>query len=484
MSLDGKDEDWRRERDPAGFIVTGGAAFAVNTSAMAAAEGELAAAARDLESSRQHLESARRSVARGSCSVSPSAARFDLVAWGVARGVSEARGGAGALARETSLARDAYAAEEARRATETGGLQSSGLWLATGIPPSLAVRWPGLFEAVSLDRPVGDAARVARAVAGFGPVAGSPADRISVVRRDVPPAPSDPSTFSAAAQSLRQAQGTAPLEDGSRVPPSSVVVDRIPRPDGTTAVVLTVPGTQEWELDAASGNVFDAEGNADALAGAESHARQLIERALADQRLRDGDTVVVNAHSQGSLHVFGLLEDRGFRERWPVAAVTVFGGAPRQFDIPDDVQVLSVSNVDDVLPAISAEVVTPRPNVVDVVTPAHRDAARGLDLGDAGGTWDRVVNGHSIDRYAIDAQALDRSTDPSVLAYAGVLGAAMGGAAVGAVGAAGGAPSGAGAPGGTAAGVPAASSEARAARGRERIIYTGADTVTGAAARR
>ena len=443
MPVSGADDASRRalgERDPAAFTVTGGAVFAVNTEDMAAAERELSAAAVDLESSRARLESARRAVVRGACRGSRVGARFDSDAASLVREAARLEGEAGRIAQSVAWSRTAYEAGETLRATATAGLQHAGLWAANGLPAVLAVQFPGAWGFFLL--PGGPAKAVTedsrRAGGALGLIAGSAHDRVSVVRSSVRPGTGHPATFSYAGESLRQAQGTAPLEDGSKVPPSSVIVERVPRPDGSTAVMLTVPGTQSWAPDDESGVVFDSEGNLDALAGADSHARQLIERALADQELREGDVVVVNAHSQGALHVFGLLEDDSFRARYPIAAVTVLGGAPRQFDVPDDVAVLHVSNVDDVLPSISGKVLQPRPNIVDVVTPAHPD--RNLWQ-----PFETIINAHAIDRYATDAKALDRSDHPSVLGYAAILGVAVGG--------------GASAP-------------------RERFIYTASDTTT------
>jgi hypothetical protein len=343
------------------------------------------------------------------------------------------------IAQATAAARAAYEADETWRATATGGLQLAGLGVLNGLPAFLAVQFPGAMGFILRGDPAKAVTRDVRAWGTLGLIAGSSTDRVSVVRSSVRPGVANPATFSYAGESLRQAQGTAPLEDGTRVPPSSVIVERVPRPDGSTAVMLTVPGTQSWDPDDTSGNVFDSEGNLDALAGADSHARQLIERALADQELGEDDVVVVNAHSQGALHLFGLLEDEGFRARYPIVAVTVLGGAPREFDVPDDIAVLHVSNVDDVLPSISADVPAPRPNIVDVVTPAHADREPLQPIPET------VVNAHAIDRYAIDANALDRSADPSVLAYAAGLGVFLGGAAAGS---------------------------------RERYVYTASDTTT------
>lgn len=431
--------------DPATFVVTGGAAFRADLEALESARVALEAAASLAGTLRDDLEWARSAVWRGACAASPRAAVFDAQAADLVRDA----GSMGLDVREAALrvaaAASDYRTAEGRIAAAAGahqvmvrgfvwGLVPPGVWQFAGGSPG---RDGALFLRTGLL-----AASAVPALVPWVP-AGKPDDRISVTRTRLAPGREDASTFDYAGRSLQQVQGSAALEDGSRVPPSSVLVERIPRADGSTAVMVTVPGTQTWSLDDPSGGVFDTEGNLDAMAGRDSHARQLIERALADQELRPGDAVVFNAHSQGSLHVFGLLEDPGFRARYPVAAVTVLGGVPTAFKVPDDVAVLSVANRDDVVPGLSGRFPVPRPNVVDVRTPSH------ADIGTAG-PLPAVVNAHSLDRYAADARALDTSDDPSVRGYASVLAAAVGTGIVG----------------------------AGASAQRERLVYTGRDTTT------
>lgn len=443
----------RSGRDPSEFVVTGGEAFRVDTEALSAVARSLAAVSTLVEGLADRLEAVRGSVWRGACAGSATAASFDDEAARLIGDAARIALDALAGARGITAAAAGYAATEARTAADAGGHQLAMRSLVWGSVPPL-VAW-----AVHPSSPVRLAASGLRLLAGGGSAlpplvpwvpAGRPDDAISVVRREVPPGREDASTFAYAGRSLQQAQGAAPLEDGADVPPSSILLERIPRPDGTTAVMVTVPGTQSWSPDDWGGGVFDAEGNLDAMAGRDSHARQLIERALAEQRLGAGDSVVFNVYSQGSLHVFGLLEDEGFRSRYPVAAVTVLGGVPTAFRVPDDVAVLSIANRDDVVPGLSGIPPAPRPNVVDVRTPSRA----GIE---EAGLLEAVVSAHDLDRYAADARALDGSADPSVQGYAAVLGAAVGAGVVGA---------------GYAGAVPGAVPR------RERFVYTGTDTTT------
>ncbi|MGY3565020.1 hypothetical protein ACVWWH_000713 [Sinomonas sp. RB5] len=452
MPVSGDGSDRTAARDPSTFTVTGGEAFRVNAEALQEAAASLTAALSCADAVIGRLESARAAAWRGVCAGSATGAAFDaraadLVgqAMRAALDLRSARDGvaaakAGYLAAEGWAAIGGIGLPLGARLAVSGLVPSGYLWNLIGIPP-------GRLGAAALR---GVATAVGDTVPGLSPwmPAGAPDDRISVVRHEVAPGSGDASTFAYAAESLRQAQGAAPLEDGTPVPPSSVLVERIPRADGSTAVVVTVPGTQSWAPDDAQGGVFDIEGNLDGMDGRDSHARQLIERALADQELMAGDSVVFNAHSQGSLHVLGLLGDKDFRSRYPVAAVTLLGGIPTAFPIPEDIPALTVSNEADVVPALSGSFPVPRPNVVDVQTPEHADG---------GG----IVGAHDITQYAADARALDLSSDPSVRGYASVLGTVVGTGVVGAgvVRAAGG------------------GATPTAAR-RERFVYTGTDTTT------
>ncbi|GAB2745792.1 hypothetical protein [Sinomonas soli] len=435
-------------RDPSTFTVTGGEAFRVNTEALEEAAASLAAAASFADALAARLESARGAAWRGACAGSPAAAAFDSRAAELVgramRAALDLRG-----AKEGVAAAEAgYLAAEGRAAARTGVLPwaTGALVAGLGSPGSLLGIPPGTFGP-----PGRTGAAAVRGLASVMPAlplvgpwaapwvpAGTGRDPIGVTRTEVAAGSTDASTFAYAGESLRKAQGAAPLEDGTPVPPSSLLVERIPRGDGSTAVVVTVPGTQSWSPDDPGGGVFDIEGNLDGMAGGDSHARQLIEHALADQKLGAGDSLVFNAHSQGSLHVLGLLEDEDFRSRYPVAAVTLLGGVPSGFRMPDDVAVLAVSNENDVVPSLSGMRPASQPNVVAVRTPP------------ADGDWGPIA-AHDVTRYAADARALDASQDPSVRGYALMLGATIGTGVIGAAGAAG------------------------AGRRRERFIYTGTD---------
>jgi hypothetical protein len=227
------------------------------------------------------------------------------------------------------------------------------------------------------------------------------------------------------------------------------MVERFVRADGSVAVMISVPGTETWEMDSPDGNLFDVEGILDGMAYRDSHARTLIRQALAEQALGSDDVVVFNAYSQGVIHVLGLLEEQEFRDQYRVAAVTAIGGPVSAFDVPVDVPVLSFSNADDIVPAAGARFLEPSGSVAMVRTPS-----RGGPVMAATFPQETVAQAHDLGKYAEEARLLDRSRDLGVAAHAAAVGAALSGTAAGTAG-------------------PAPQPQQR-----ERFVYTGTDTRT------
>ncbi|MEA5455819.1 hypothetical protein SPF06_13875 [Sinomonas sp. JGH33] len=470
--------------NPDRFVVTGGRAFAASVESLEASATSFDAVSAALGRVRQALYVARLRVEGAACTRSSVAPRISeesaRIEAAVRRCVDEA-------AREASAVRRAaanYLEEEAKRRSALDGLQNlvvdsdvmagllsvfvpRGLFADRSDPASAPGRWAAAFMRF-LNR---------------AKIGGAPEDAIDVTRKEVVGGREEGGSFAYAVHALGQAQGHEPLEDGTIVPPSSILVERFPQADGSVAVMVTVPGTETWDLDSADGNVFDSESILDGMERRDSHVRTLIKEALNDQGLGPGDRVVFNSYSQGSIHVLGLLEEREFADRYHVAAVTSVGGPVSAFAVPDGVPVLSLSNADDVVPAASGRASPPSGSVVEVRTPSRIGPAATLIPKEA------VASAHSLENYAGDASALDRSTAPGVKEFAAAVGAALGSSAA-ASGPGAGTPEGpvagpvasgpgAGSPADASPGTvaaPAAPGQSGAAR--ERFIYTGTDSRT------
>ncbi|MDQ4503499.1 hypothetical protein [Sinomonas sp. ASV322] len=476
--------------NPDTFVVTGGRGFAARLESLDASASSLAAAAAALDRVQKALYIARHRVEAAVCAlsvvgprISDESRRIEAV---VRRCVDEAT-------REESAVRRAaasYAEEEAKRRSALDGLQNV-LVDSDAIAGLLSIVLP---RALFADRRV-PAAAPGHGAAGFlrsvdpSRFEGRGDDATDVEMRVAVGGRGDGGTFAYAVRSLREAQGQEPLDDGTTVPPSSILVERFLKADGSVTVMVAVPGTQTWGADPSDGNILDSESILDGMARPESHVRTLIKRALEDQGLGPGDKVVFNCYSQGSIHVLGLLEDHEFTERYQVAGVMSVGGPVSAFAIPEDVPVLSLSNADDIVPATSGRLAPPSGSLVDVRTPSRTSPAAAAFF-----PKETVANAHSLDWYAQDASALDTSAAPAVREFAGAMAAALGGSAAVGAGAAGAGAAAAGAAGagtasagasGAGAGAVGAGAVGAGAAGagsavgaRERFIYTGTDPRT------
>ncbi|WP_138444725.1 hypothetical protein [Sinomonas susongensis] len=439
-----------------GFVVAGGPRFVVALESLEASTVALREASAVLERAGGALYSVRQTVLGASCRSSLAAPQFDDEARRVEVRARRARDESAACASAVARAAEAYRGEETARTRAMDGLQNfllrtdaiGGLLGPLGLSSVSAAGTrvaPGstlatLLRTLQRDR-----------------LAGSPDDPVLVSRSPLAPGTGDPSRFSYALSSLRQAQGQEPLEDGSFVRPSSVMVERVPRPDGSVAVTVTVPGTQTWAMDAEDGNVFDTEGILDGMAYRDSQVRSLIEEALRDQDLGADDVVLFNSYSQGGIHVLGLLEDREFLERYRVAAVTTVGSPASAFAAPEGIPVLSLTNADDIVPTAGGRLADLSGSIVNVRSPSRAGSAAIL-----GFPQDVIAQAHDLGNYARDAERLDESGNAAVLAHRTAVGTALG-VGLGA---------------GVAAAAAAGSASQTGAPQRQRFAYTATDPKT------
>ncbi len=122
-------------------------------------------------------------------------------------------------------------------------------------------------------------------------------------------------------------------------------------PDGGSAWVVVVPGTQEWSPRAGP-NPFDLTTDVRAVTGDATVAAAGVAAALdlvrsGSPRSRPGDPVLLVGHSQGGILAAALAADAGFRRRHRVTHVVTSGAPVGIVPVPDSVRVLSVQHADD-----------------------------------------------------------------------------------------------------------------------------------------
>lgn len=224
--------------------------------------------------------------------------------------------------------------------------------------------------------------------------------------------------------------------DAYKYPPGSIGVVRVERPDGTNAWVVHLPGTEDWStID--SSNPFDMEGNLEGLTAASREAfnqqevlvQELIKAALASSGALPGEDVLLTGHSGGGIHAAAAAADPAFLADVHVKMIIIAGSPAKNSGVGDGISVLDLQNENDIVTA--ADYGPPAPSRNWVTVTSHRPTAAG-----DGGLGEFLGDAHSMDNYADDAAALDRSDDPAVAASretlrnflgVGVAGAAVGG---------------------------------------------------------
>ncbi|HMM95531.1 hypothetical protein [Phycicoccus sp.] len=146
--------------------------------------------------------------------------------------------------------------------------------------------------------------------------------------------------------------------DGGRVR-----VVEVGDPQGGSAWVVAVPGTQTWSPEAGA-NPFDLTTDLAAVGGGATLAGAGVTAALdaaqaASARRRGtttehvgGEPVLLVGHSQGGIHAAALAADPGFTARHRVTHVLTTGAPVGLVPVPTAVRVLSVEHADDPVPAL------------------------------------------------------------------------------------------------------------------------------------
>jgi PGAP1-like protein len=196
-----------------------------------------------------------------------------------------------------------------------------------------------------------------------------------------------------------------------RIPASSsaqIHVERVDGPSGRRWVV-SVPGTSDWS-PVAGPNPFDLTGNVRLMAGERTAAMRAVAVALRDSGVRRDEPVLLVGHSQGGLIAAALAADPSVRSRFRISHVLTSGAPVASVPVPDDVQVLSIEHTDDLVPRLDASANHDRPNWITVTA-----AAADGELPPAERA--QPLAAHRLELYRHTAERIDRSADPSLVAW-------------------------------------------------------------------
>lgn len=185
-----------------------------------------------------------------------------------------------------------------------------------------------------------------------------------------------------------------------------IAVRVITHADGTKAYIVDIPGTQDWGLPSGSVNpqTNDLGTNVRVLGGDVTTRQQAIADALRRAGAGPSDPVMLVGHSQGGMVAAQAAHDAGTPAfDFDVRSVVTAGSPIGRVDIPDSVQMLSLENNNDIVPHLDS-----RPNDdASNITTVTFDAQEGS-----------IGKNHGITTgYQAAAQAVDRSDDPSIVAF-------------------------------------------------------------------
>lgn len=240
--------------------------------------------------------------------------------------------------------------------------------------------------------------------------AGATTGRLSEAARAVVAAPRRPPAGASVPTSVADLVGVQLDLGQASAGPSRVRIVQVPQPDGSSAWVAIIPGTQEW-APRAGANPSDVTSDLLLMAGQSTllaaGVTQALEKAQAQAgRAGLGEPVLLAGHSQGGIAAAALAADAGFRRRHPVGAVVTSGAPIARMALPPQVSVLALEHLQDPVPRLEG---TPNPDRRSWVT-VTRDV--GADL-----TADpRASRAHDARVYLATARSVDQSSSASVRA--------------------------------------------------------------------
>lgn len=159
-----------------------------------------------------------------------------------------------------------------------------------------------------------------------------------------------------------------------------VRVIEVPQPDGGSAWILQIPGTQEW--DPRAGPIaHDLTADLALIGGQDAVLTRSALAALAQAqagsgRLDSGDPVLITGHSLGGIAAMSIAADPRARRRFAITHVLTAGSPTGHFAVPDEIAVLSLEHNDDIVPRADS---TPNPDRANWTT-VRRDVPGGRML--------------------------------------------------------------------------------------------------------
>ena len=135
-----------------------------------------------------------------------------------------------------------------------------------------------------------------------------------------------------------------------------VRVTEVTQPDGSSAYIVTVPGTNgltEFPGSITGGDeAFDNTSNLELQAGQRSASMEAVMAAMQEAGIPPGAPVLMQGHSQGGMVTAELLQDPEFMAQYNVTHMITQGSPNDSRTVPDGVQTLAIEHTNDPVPKV------------------------------------------------------------------------------------------------------------------------------------
>lgn len=168
--------------------------------------------------------------------------------------------------------------------------------------------------------------------------------------------PNEPGRIPSDLNALMDIQSSTYDLDKSADDNRHVRVTEVRQPDGSSAYIVTVPGTNGLTdfPDSITGGdeAFDNTSNLELQAGQRSASMEAVMAAMDEAGIPPDAPVLMQGHSQGGMVTAELLQDPEFTDQYNVTHMITEGSPNDSRTIPGDVRTLAIEHTNDPVPKV------------------------------------------------------------------------------------------------------------------------------------
>jgi hypothetical protein len=198
-----------------------------------------------------------------------------------------------------------------------------------------------------------------------------------------------------------------------------VRVEQIRAGGGASRWIVYVPATTSGALRPGHAT-SDMTSNLEAASGRRSSQHTTVREAMRRAGVPRGEQVMMVGYSQGGIIAASLLEDQEFREEYDVSALLTVGSPVGDFDLPAEVDALSVEHRQDLVPLLDgaanpdrAEWTTVRVDLDETMQRERMEEA-GWSQAEIDARMAAPLHAHGGELYAATLEDLEAGGEPAL----------------------------------------------------------------------